>query len=85
MAKMKEFQTIFEKQGGAAARIYTDYFSGDSDRVVWEFDVDSLGQLESFFRTASQNAEYQKAYEDWFRTLVPLIEGATVELCNREV
>lgn len=85
VAKMKEFQTVFEKHGGPPGRIYTDLYSGRADQVVWEFDTDSLGSLESLFWAASQNAEYQKAYERWFEGLKVLIEGATVELWNREV
>jgi hypothetical protein len=83
--KMKEFQPIFDQQGGPACRIYTDLFSGNTDRVVWEFDVESLSGLENLFWAASQNAEYVKAYEEWYEGLKPLIEGATVELWNREV
>ena len=49
VAKMKEFQPIFERAGGPTARIYTDFFSGATDRVVWEFDVDSLTALENVF------------------------------------
>ncbi len=85
VARMKEFQTVFEKHGGPSGRIYTDLFSGHTDQVVWEFDTESLGSLESLFWTASQNAEYQKAYEQWFQGLKALIEGDTVELWNREV
>ena len=38
VAKMKEFQAIFEKHGGPACRYYTDVLSGNTDRVVGEFD-----------------------------------------------
>ena len=85
VAKMKEFQPIFEKYGGPQARIFTDQLSGATDRVVWEFDIDSLAALENLFWAASQNPEYVGAYEEWYRGLTPLIEGATVELWNREV
>ena len=84
VTKMKEFQPIFEKHRGPAGRIYTDLFSGHTDQVVWEFDTESLGKLESLFREALQNEEYRKAYESWYEGLKPLIEGATVELWSRE-
>ena len=84
VARMKEFQPIFERHGGPSARIYTDYFSGSTDRVVWEFDAENLGALENIFWAASQNTGYLKAYEAWFTDLKPLIESATVELWNRE-
>ena len=84
VAKMKEFQPIFESQGGPACRIYTDLLSGPTDRVVWEFQIENLTALENLFWAASQNAEYLKAYEEWYQGLTPLIEGATVELWNQE-
>lgn len=85
IARMKEFQAVFERHGGPDARIYTDLLSGRTDRVVWEFDVDSLAALEHLFWAAAQDEEYRKAYENWYEDLKPLIEGATVELWNREV
>jgi hypothetical protein len=85
VAKMQEFQTIFEKAGGPPARIYTDFFSGNTDRVVWEFDIESVGKLESLFGTTAQDAQYREAYKHWYEGLKPLIEGAMVELWNREV
>jgi hypothetical protein len=61
VAKMKEFQSIFEKSGGSASRIYTDYYSGRTDRVVWEFDVENLGKLESIDRELAQSDESRRA------------------------
>jgi hypothetical protein len=81
---MKKFQAIFEKHGGPQARVYTDLMSGNTDRVVWEFDVESLAKLESLFWADAPDPDYQKAFESWFDDLKPLIEGATVELWNRE-
>ena len=85
VAKMKEFQPIFEQHGGPVCRIYTGLLSGPTDRVVWEFDIQSHTALESLFWAASQNADYVKAYEEWYQSLNPLIEGATVELWNRDL
>ena len=51
---------------------------------MWEFDVDNLAALENVFWAASQNAEYQAAYESWYTGLAPLLEGAIVEIWNRE-
>ncbi len=81
---MKEFQALFEDHGGPTARIYTDHLSGNTDRVVWEFDVENLAALENLFWAASQNAEYVRTYEAWYAALKPLIDGATVELWNCE-
>ena len=82
--KMKEIQPVFERAGGPPARIYTDFFSGDTDTVVWEFDAENLGALEQIFWAASENAEYQAAYERWYQGLQPLFDGAKVEIWNRE-
>ncbi len=82
---MKEFQPIFKKCGGPACRIYTDLYSGHTDRVVWEYDIESLGKLESLDWEISQNDEYRRAFESWYEGLKPLIEGAKVELWGREV
>jgi len=84
VAKMKEFQPIFEQNGGPQCRIYTDLLSGNTDRVVWEFDIENLASLENLSWAASQNPDYLKAYEEWYKSLTPLIEGATVELWNRQ-
>ena len=85
VAKMKEFQPIWEKHGGPACRIYTDLYSGQTDRVVWEYDAESLAKLESLDWEISQNAELLKAFERWFEGLKPLIKGAKVELWRKEV
>ena len=62
VAKMKEFQQLFENHGGPTARIYTDHLSGNTDRVVWEFDVGNLAALENIFWAESQNVEYVQAH-----------------------
>ena len=82
--RMKEFKPTFEKYGGPSSRIYTDLLSGNTDRVVWEFDTENLSSLENIFVTAAQNPDYQKIYENWFEGIKPLIDGAVVELWNRE-
>ncbi len=63
VAKMKEFQPILERQGDPTPRIYTDLLSGNTDRVVWEFDIESLSALENLCREASQDEEYSRTYE----------------------
>ena len=82
--KLKEFKPILERVGGPARRIYTDLLSGETDRVVWEFDVENLTALENMTKSATQDAEFRAAYEQWYAGLQPLILGATVELWNRE-
>ena len=85
VAKMKEFKPTFEKYGGPDSRIYTDLLSGNTDRIVWEFDTDNLTSLENIFVTAGKNPDYQKIYGSWYEEMMPLIDGAFVELWNREL
>ena len=47
--------------------------------------MDGLSKLEEMEWAVAQDAKYQKAYETWYEGLIPLINGATVELWNREV
>ncbi len=83
VAKMKEFQPIFEKHGGSATRIYTDLYSGRTDRIAWEYDVESLSELEDFDKVLKK-PEVSKDFGRWYQGLMPLIEGAIVELWNKE-
>ena len=80
VSKLKEFQPIVERVGGPPRRIYTDLFSGETDRVVWEFDFENLATLEEMNKSAFENPEFKAAFEQWWAGLQPLIEGAVVEL-----
>jgi hypothetical protein len=84
VAKMKEFQPLFSKYGGPKARIYTDFNSGSTDRVVWEADFRTMARLEKVFTQVQRDPEAQKAFAKWFTGLAPIIEGATVEIWQRE-
>ncbi len=84
VAKLREAQPMLAKFGYKVGRIYTDYYSGQADRVVWEIDHESLGNLESLEQGLSKDAELLKAFEDWFAGLKMLIDGATVELWRQE-
>ena len=55
---LNEFRPVFERGGGPSCRIYTDSLSDETDRLVWEFDADSLAATEGIFGPASQNARY---------------------------
>ncbi len=83
VARIKEAQPIIEKLGSPASRIYTDFYSGRTDRVVWEFDHESLSRLESLEQEMAKDKEFLKVYENWFAGLKPLLEGAKVELWHR--
>lgn len=83
VSKLKEFQPIVERVGGPTRRIYTDLLSGETDRVVWEFDFESLTALEEMNKSAFEDAEFKADFEKWWAGIQPLIEGAVVELWSR--
>ena len=72
------------RHGGPQRRYYTDQLSGRTDRVVGEFDTESLSNLENILWAASQNADFVRDYESWYAGLTPLLESAIVELWNQE-
>ena len=84
VAKVREYEALMQQRGWPAGRIYTDLYSGHTDRVAWEIDLESLGQMEAAFQAAVQDAASQKVFAQWFEGLKPLIEGATVEMWTRE-
>ena len=85
VAKCKEAQPMLEKLGYSTGRIYTDFYSGRTDQVVWEFDHESLGNLENLEQGLAKDAELVKAFNSWFTGLKGLIEKAKVELWRKEV
>jgi hypothetical protein len=84
VAKCKEAQPMLEKLGYSTGRIYTDFYSGRTDRVVWEFDHESLGSLENLEQGLARDAALVKSFNSWFTGLKGLIEGAEVELWRKE-
>ena len=83
VAKIKDAQHLFEPHGWPKSTIYTDHQSGPTDRVVWNIEIESLGAMESLMNKLS-DPSVQATFEKWFASLVPLIEGATVEHWHRE-
>ncbi len=84
VAKIKEAEPILVKYGYPASRVYTDFYSGATDRVVWEIDHETISALETFEQDVANDAETLKFFESWFQGLAGLIEGASVELWRRE-
>jgi hypothetical protein len=80
VAKLKEAHPMLEKLGYSTGRIYTDFYSGRTDRVVWEFDHEKLDSLENLEQGLGKDAELLKTFNNWFAGLKGLIEGAEVEL-----
>jgi hypothetical protein len=84
VAKCKEAQTMLNRVGYSTGRIYTDFYSGPTDRVVWEFDHENLGDVENLERGLAKDAELVKDFNTWFTGLKGLIENAEVELWRKE-
>ena len=84
VAKCKEAQTMLGRVGYSTGRIYTDFYSGRTDRVVWEFDHESIGSLESLAQGLAKDAGLAKDFNNWFTELKGLIENAEVELWHKE-
>jgi hypothetical protein len=86
VAKFKEFGELSKQQNlRPSPRIYTDYLSGHTDRVAVEWEMESVGSFEQMIGTLMGNPEAMRAYEQWYAGVVPLIEGAVVELWSREL
>jgi len=60
-------------------RVLTDYLSGRTDRVVMEWEVGSIGELESVMEAAMTSPEGQAWFNDFFQRLADLIHYADVE------
>jgi hypothetical protein len=84
VAKLQEAQPMLGKLGYPIGRIYTDFYSGQTDRVVWEFDHESLGTLENLENGLSKDTDLPKVFDGWFAGQKVLIEGATVEIWRKE-
>ena len=76
VGKLKEAENLFSGVGLPSGRIYTDYFSGATDRVAWEIVIESLGAFEGLMSAIDAEAA---AFGAWFGELSALIEGANVE------
>ena len=59
-------------------RILTDFQSGRTDRVVWEWEVESMTELDMEALVAGNQAAAD-AFSKWERTMNGMIEYAEVE------
>lgn len=80
VAHLKTWDQNFKKFGFSyTARILTDHISGRTDRVVWEWEVPSIGKLESDMQRAMADPKAQPEFARWFAKLTSLINHAEVE------
>ena len=78
VAQLREFGTIAAQYGMALEqRILTDHQSGRTDRVVWEWEVESMAGLEMEALQGNQAAA--AAFSTWEHAMNQMIEYAEVE------
>ncbi len=78
VAHLREFGKIAAQHGMALKeRLLTDHGSGRTDRVVWEWEVESIAQLDMAELEGNQAAA--DAFSKWERTMNGMIEYAEVE------
>ena len=61
------------------ARILTDYFSGRSDRVVYEWEVENMADLDAFFNRVMQDPQAQQSFGGWESRMNEFIHYADAE------
>ncbi len=78
VAHLREFGTIAAQHGVTLKqRLLTDNGTGRTDRVVWEWEVGSIGELDMEALQGNQAA--MDALSKWERTMNGMIEYAEVE------
>ncbi len=78
VAQLREFGTIAAQYGMALEqRILTDHQSGRTDRVVWEWEIESTAALD--MEAIQGNQAAADAFSKWERTMNGMIEYAEVE------
>ena len=78
VAHLREFGKIAAQYGVSPnERILTDHQSGRTDRVVWEWEIESMAALDMAELEGNQAAA--DALSKWERTMNGMIEYAEVE------
>ncbi len=78
VAHLREFDKLAAQHGvGLEQRILTDHQSGRTDRVVWEWEIESMAELDMEALAGNQAAA--DAFSKWERTMNGMIEYAEVE------
>ena len=77
---LKEANDAMSRFGAdTKGRVLADYLSGRTDLVVVEWEVASIGELESGMEGAMASPEGQAWFNDFFPKLADLIHYADVE------
>ncbi len=78
VAHLREFGKIAAQLGVAPKeRLLTDHGSGRTDRVIWEWEIESMAELDMEALAGNQAAA--DAFSKWERTMNGMIEYAEVE------
>ena len=78
VAHLREFGKIAAQHGVAPKeRFLTDHGSGRTDRVVWEWEIESIAELDMGALQGNQAA--MDAFSKWERTMNGMIDYAEVE------
>ena len=76
---LREFGNIAVGQGEALKeRVLTDYLSGRTDRVVWEWEFEDWSQFEHAMQMEGSDAT-RAAFQAWERKMNEMIDHAEVE------
>ena len=80
---VQHFQEADEQMKGYGigwdTRIYTDYYSGRSDRVVVEWVFDDLGDMDAEFGRIMEIPEAAAFFEAWMAKMNDMIHYADAE------
>ncbi len=77
---LKDGDKTFKKHGLAPkGRILADYASGRTDRVVWEWEAKSVGELEAAMGKIMGDPKAKADFDKWFAKLSGLIHYAEAE------
>ncbi len=78
VAQLREFGKLAAQHGmDLQQRILTDHQSGRTDRVVWEWEIEAMAELDMEALQGNQAAA--DAFSKWERTMNGMIEYAEVE------
>ncbi len=77
---LQEGDKALEKYGpDFKRRVLTDYRNGRTDRVMWEYEVENIGDIDAYYERVMADLQGQAMMQDWFKKLSELIHYAEVE------
>jgi hypothetical protein len=78
--QLREGERLFKRHRlKVKMRVLTDWQSGRTDRVVWEWETESLEAMDAQLGQLMAKGASRKAFDAWFQKLTGLIHYAEVE------